>query len=54
MSARRVLIASTARAQGSESRECKTQAGKLIRGRLVWSDVWLRRRGTGKIVKAQV
>jgi hypothetical protein len=53
MSARRVLIASIARAQGSQSRECKTQAGKLIRGCFVWSDVWLRRRGTGQIVQAQ-
>jgi ketosteroid isomerase-like protein len=43
----------TAVAQGNESWVQKDKSGKEIRGRFIWSDVWVRRHGQWKTVQAQ-
>jgi ketosteroid isomerase-like protein len=43
----------TAVAQGNESWVQKDKNGKEIKGRFIWSDVWVRRHGQWQMVQAQ-
>jgi ketosteroid isomerase-like protein len=43
----------TAVAQGNESWVQKDKSGKEIKGRFIWSDVWVRRHGQWQMVQAQ-
>jgi hypothetical protein len=43
----------TAVAQGNESWVQRDKSGKEIKGRFIWSDVWVRRRGQWQMVQAQ-
>jgi ketosteroid isomerase-like protein len=43
----------TAVAQGNESWVQKDKGGKEIKGRFIWSDVWVRRHGQWQMVQAQ-
>ena len=43
----------TAIAQGSESWVRKGEGNEVVKGRFIWTDVWLRRRGQWQIVQSQ-